>query len=445
MPVSSPRDSAPVLPLDAEWLDGVLRSGWQGHTLCAGGDDVMDQSVLFWLEGKATERTLHLMLRLRAGCDARVRDHLQGHPSVRILHGSIPYPRKQIVAGEVHPLGLGWSMAASTAFDIETPDGIHLRYLPYEPEASLTFSAQGSLTASLPAAEGTLDEARDLLSELGRVVGIDTALSTAADLEYLYLRKVAFSLHLDVDGIEHDPAPLPRKLEQLRHAVSAQLGVADVTQLPRYNWRPGFCTSYNPWSDQIGSGRAGWPFWLCFDVPALDDHALSRFYLGHVIGATSLSVGDRLARLIRTTGHLLAPEERWVRLGAPSRSVNLPDGDRWGGGAFIPLTLLRRPDEATLVFHPELLRRLDAVALDGSESARTLSPQTIHHRLKLSDLGQTESCQVFFKRGVSLFDSLLRINLDSELDRSRVLEAFRNVGLSEVRGVPIEALVRVRQ
>lgn len=446
----------PYQRLDGSWINRVRRSGWQGWTLLAGGEDVMDQAVLFWLEGREAQRSLHLTLRVRQDANANLLARMMHLPG-RVAHASVvPYPRKQIVAGEVYPLGQEWVLPGS-AVDVRLGTHLTVRYLPYETEAETTpFSAQGLLTATLDPAHARISETHAILAALSRDLGMNTRLSTPIDLEILYLRKMAFALRLESSELEerlryYREKPPIQMLQAAQRWMSAQVGEADVTRLATYDWRPHFGSAYNPWAGQVGKGRAGWPHWYRFDVdPGLFDGRLGRCYLGHDLGAQAQNVGDRVARIIRTTGYLLSSEERWMRLGTPSQSIFLPDGQA-GGGAFVPLRLCREPDQAALVFDPHLLRRLDHIAVDlGRPKPGTqglpLSPSLVTDRLTLDHLSGSRwrSAYVYLKRGVALLDSLLRINVDKDGDRVRVLDALRTLGVTRVRDLPVEELVRVR-
>ena len=446
----------PYQRLDGTWINRVRRSGWQGWTLLAGGEDIMDQAVLFWLEGRESQRSLRLTLRVRQDANASLVARMMHLPG-RIVHASsVPYLRKQIVAGEVYPLGQEWRLPGS-AIDVRLGTHLTVRYLPYETEAETTpFSAQGLLTATLEPAHARISETHAVLAALSRDLGMNTRLSTPIDLEVLYLRKMAFALRLDSGDLEerlryHREKPPLQMLQAAQRWMSAQVGESDVTRLSTYDWRPHFGSAYNPWAGQVGKGRAGWPHWYRFDVePRLFQKGLGKFYLGHDLGATA-QVGDRVARIIRTTGYLLSSEERWMRLGLPSQSVLLPDGQA-GGGAFVPLRVVKDPSQATLVFEPQLLRRLDHIAVDlgrvrSVPQGQPLSPSLVTDRLTLEHLSgaRWRSAYIYLKQGVALLDSLVRINVDKDGDRVRVLDALRTLGVTNVRGVPAEELVSVRE
>ncbi|NDD27880.1 MAG: hypothetical protein EB084_06415 [Proteobacteria bacterium] len=442
--LTRPGPGAPYQRLDSVWMSRVRRSGWQGWTLLAGGDDVMDQSILFWQEGKGPSRSLSLTLRVRQGSDRKVRDALSGKPRLDMYRGSIPYPRKQIVAGEVHPLDRQWALMAGTALDVQIDARLRIRYLPYEDAASsdvLPYSAQGCLTVVLEGAQGHIDEVTPMLLLLRNELGLDTRLSTAADLEMLYLRKVAWAMRVDLDTLEQSASGTPKeRLEALRAEVSRALSVDDVTRVPGYSHAPHFGTAFNPWTSTIGAGEAGWPHWFRFDVEPLLQGPLGSCFLGHDLAASPTHVADRVARVFRSTGHLLSAEERWLRLGTPSQSIHLHHGQR-GAGAYLPLRLIPDDRSASLVFDIRLLQRADAIALDAEAGAP--SPQNLTERLPLDALHPDRPCGIYFKRGVSLMDSLVRINLPREADRERVLHTLRLVGIEQLGGRPVDEAIQI--
>ena len=432
--------------LDTPWLQRVRRSGWQGCTLFAGGEDVLDQTLLFWEEGKGPQRTLNLSLRVRRDCDATVLARLHGNPTLEVHEQAIPYPRKQVVAGEVHPLDREWSLVAGGALDASWPGPVRVRYFPYLPAVAASdqvpFATQGSLTLVLEGAAGRIDEAERLLEVLGSL-GVCTTLSSADDLEYLYLRKIAWACHLDETAGPTSDAPLGERSAWLVSELSRHLGVTDVTREARYDPRPHHSSAYNPWARAVGSGEAGGPHWYRFDMEPALRGPLARTWLGHDLAAQAPDLGNRIARIIRTTGYLLSAEERWLRLGTPSQSVFGPSG-KVGGGTHVPMHLLSDPAQATLVFSHKLLRRADHVAVRSEDDARALTPALLASRLRLEHATAYEPCEVFFKRSVSLVDMLVRINVDHESDRARILEAFGHVGITRLKAGPVDELVKVR-
>ena len=115
---------------------------------------------------------------------------------------------------------------------------------------------------------------------------------------------------------------------------------------------------------------------------------------------------------------------------------------RSGGARYVFTHLENRPDKATLVFNQDLLLRSDQIGFrpgrfgrvyDGREALRT--PLEAYHR--------TPIYEVMLQNSVSFLDYLEQVNLPSREDRVQVLEAFREVGIQEIRGVPVEELVRV--
>ncbi|MBM3464815.1 MAG: hypothetical protein FJX76_22180 [Armatimonadetes bacterium] len=443
--VAPPGGSRPnyVQRLDAAWMNRVHRSGWQGWTLLAGGEDVMDQAVLFWEEGKGSHRALSLSLRLRRDSNGKVYDAISTMPGLQIFPGSIPYPRKQVVAGEVHPLDRQWSLVSGTARDAHLDPHTRVRYFPYEgPGSDVPFSAQGSLTLIREGARGMVDEVASMLAALTSSLRIDTRLSTGLDLELLYLRKLAWARRLNVH--DDDPSrPLADRVARLRRTLGGALGLGDLAEVRRYDWRPRYGSNYNPWAAAVGTGEAGWPHWHLLDMEEALQGPLSRAWLVHDLASRAPHVGDRVARIIRSTGYLLSSEERWMRLGTPSQSIYMPQG-ALGAGSYVPMGLTEDPEKATLVFHRDLLRRMDHLAVPRVERAEALSPQIVGERIALETCRATPECDVYFKHSVSLVDALARINTDSESDRAKILDAFRAVGIRRLRGVPVENVVRMR-
>ena len=101
-----------------------------------------------------------------------------------------------------------------------------------------------------------------------------------------------------------------------------------------------------------------------------------------------------------------------------------------------------------LIIDEAELGRTDWYAYTG-DNFGTTQPSTFHSRQGSEEFvrGQKEGYyqsgnEIMFRQGIPA-TSIQKIRCPGERERSRLLQAFRNAGITEVNGVPIEDFVEV--
>lgn len=445
LPHGAPVSSAPCQELDQAFCDRILRSGWQGQSVLVAGD-VEDGTLLAWTEEGPSGRSLHLRGYLTEEGHRKVQARFEEDAWTGWRRSALEVPRLVLDEGVLRQTGDTFRLPGGRRVERTSPEGVQIRYFPhvedYHPNGSPAAppaSVQGQLELRLDGARVCPEELRLLLDVL-RGLGAEATPATAQDLELQYLRQMARALEAGGREFEKGLSARTQVGEQVgfaRRFLSQHLGIEDVASLPDYDWRPHFDTLFAG-RPEPGQG-GGWAHWNRFDAPLYLGAELAEHRLTHHVHG---DVGASVAAMIVGSGGLQATEERLGRLGMDAVGISSLKDRRSGGARYVFTHLERNPRNATLVFSQDLLRRADQVGFrpgcfghvhSGREARKT--PLEAYHR--------TPIYEVMLKNSVSFIDSLEQVNLPSERDRDLVLAAFARVGIQEIRGVPVEEVVRV--
>lgn len=355
-------------------------------------------------------------------------------PSVRHRHGRIELtdePGRQLPG-----------QAIRIEFDKQT----RAEYIAYNStENGRIYSKQGLLRVQIdgdPTPE-KINRALDHLRELG----LDVRPATKEDIELMYLKKMAWVHKLD-EEVESLLAGLTREeqLKALRRFWSERLGVDDVTKLPGYNPMP----TYFEASPVLGRrGEYGWPRWYRFDLTPEDlEREMGDYYLVHKF--TTGEPEDVLPIILEHNGYMISTEEK-ARVGVPIRGMSPIDDMASGGAEFVFLRI--KPESRAkstvyhLVFDKRLLLDMDVIAYDDDYYGRTTGDFIRTHRMISIDkwkwaADRREYNEVIVKRNMPLLQYLEYVNAYNERHRERLIRIFKRYGIHEVRGRPIEEVVR---
>ncbi|MGI5843838.1 MAG: hypothetical protein ACOX9B_06655 [Candidatus Xenobium sp.] len=439
-----PQARLPVQSLDQTFCERIEGSGWQGQSLLVSGE-VEDCALLAWVEHGEKGLSLHLRGYLTEEGDRRMQAWISAQPEVSSRHSELETPRLHMDRGLLREGEETLYFPVGQHFELQDAGGFGLRYSPrvpgYVPSdargTSPPASVQGMVELQLPLDEVDPEGVQRLLEPL-RASGVVEGMATSQDLELAYLQRMSRALGVETRVLQADGAAAKgERILQARQDLSAALGIPDVARLPDYDWKPRFDELFvdGPRPGQTG----GWPRWNRFDASVYLDQELRDWRLTHHVYGNQ---GAKVAEMIRTTGGLQCTEERLGRLGSGALGISSMKDRRSGGARYVFTHLENRPDKATLVFNQDLLLRSDQIGFrpgrfgrvyDGREALRT--PLEAYHR--------TPIYEVMLQNSVSFLDYLEQVNLPSREDRVQVLEAFREVGIQEIRGVPVEELVRV--
>ena len=439
----------PYQKIDETFMKQVKKAGWQGQTILAGGTDIEDQSILTWMENGNNGRTLNLTFKLTQEGHNKLIRALNKRGGYSTKKGAINRLHKKISQGSLTVLRESTPIPMGKTLNIQL-DGMTAHYNPLEKfngdstdSDHTPYSSQGKMNITIPAANMTPDEIKKVLDNLSEF-GIDTHLSTPKDLEYLYLRKMLWSMGLQDDALMKSLSIQPDlsgKMEICKDQLSRATGIEDVTKIKGYDWTPKFSSLYR--RDALSGEKAGRAYWERFDADTYIDNELKNYSLAHTI--YSDSPAQVISRIIESTGSLLSTENRFNRLGMPVAGISSNIDRHRGGASYVFTHLTREPDNSVFVLSKKLLRRCDQVAFPMGVFGRVNHNGAVRNKVQLSNYNSTPLYEVMFKDSVSLLDYLEQINVGSEMERVRVLASFAKMRIKEVGGKPVEEIVKINR
>lgn len=257
--------------------------------------------------------------------------------------------------------------------------------------------------------------------------------------------------------LQNERSLLAEKARMLKRFFEKKMGLAPggLEKLPSYRPVPG-----------AAQQKKGFYFWNRFDLtPEQVKQKAKGYVLTHKlegVGSDSKtsSKADVLCRIIENGGVLASTELR-RRMGVKHSGMSSAD-DMKTGGASYAFTFFRKASQQRsydIVWNPEtLLTRSDwfATKYDAygvtnpkdykySTSGRTRKVEDLPEYAKDDSAGNLRA-QVMFKNGIDLLGEHAPkyIFVTTEADRQKVLASFAKVGVSELKGRPVEEVVKVR-
>lgn len=341
---------------------------------------------------------------------------------------------------------------SATAIEIDAGPDVQVIYTPHT-DSSTEYSDQGRLRIRVlgEASKDKLDRALDVLGQLG----LDNKLATPEDVELLYLRKVSYAAGVDPDGVDIPGLTTGERVQKFRDFWSKRMNVADVTKLPQYDPTPHYDAP--SWSAQRHGATegVGIPRFRRFDITMEQlEREVPDLVLVHSLTGNVRSPLEFLQKALADNGSLVATETKF-RLGIPvNSSSGMSAGpDQASGGASYVFTRQRTEASANsssyaFVFDKSALLDPDAIVYSGDnygkvtpENIANNRQRTVKDWQRISRGGGSD--ETIFKGTLSFADYLKHINVRTSTERNEVLDLFRKYGVTHIRNVPIETVVRV--
>jgi len=366
----------------------------------------------------------------------------------QIVGGKITVQSEEVSFGQVHST----FSSSGLEYKIDLGDGVEGIYRPWIKENY--YAHQGQLEIRVMK-DCTPETANQLLAKLERL-GVDATFASSEQAELMYLSKQAYILKEDsslawkklMQRLDHDKANPSERVNALRGFWSDKLGVADVTKMPGYDPEGKYSIMASGWKDKR---EAGWRSQLRFDI---SDEQINRDLKGYglyhqVTGRGSLP--EVLESALTNNGAMVSTVEK-VRIGVPVGGMS-PNADMESGGASYFFTRIRKlPSTSSssstgFYFKPTLLRRMDAITYDCDKYGRVTEDHVRKFRRSTLDdfkkLGSgNHSDETIFKNSVTILDNLDMVAVQSETERTKVLDIFRRHGVTQLPdGRRIETVV----
>ena len=339
-------------------------------------------------------------------------------------------------------------------YNIEWPDGMIVRYRPSRPDNPMAFWGELDIVQMGKWDAASLQKMFDRLEEMG----LDARLSTAEDLELMYLKRQGFTLKQDEADSAYrtllsDTASLPVSEQVTRHQRywSDFLGVEDVTKLEHYRPQGEREISFTAWLKEEGSQslRAGHRNQYRFDVA--DKDIPKNYNLFHSPSSLGESTDSGILTFLKTgilesNGKLMSLKDK-LRNGVRSRDESADwDLDR-GGGSYAYLRSLANKDNwIGLYFKKRNYRRMDARHVNSDETG-SIPERKRRAKLTAGELRKFASSEneMLFKNGMDLIGELEAVVMESASGRDEAIALFKAAGWDRLPdGRSIEEVVMLR-
>jgi hypothetical protein len=336
----------------------------------------------------------------------------------------------------------------ANGYKIELPeDNVVIQYIPWSVSNT---TRQGSLSIHV-LGDDPYGSARKAMAQMG-VMGLPVTSSSDQEMELYYWRslygklsensltgggsKYATILN-DGKAIVSPVGPLTADEELTRWralwsplVTKAQFDefVGSKGYLPRFNRT--LVTS----PDVQTVGR---PYWIRFDVTpdVLKDSAFLSADLHNVHDLPS----------IVKSGGMLATQERLRLLGDWSDGMSSHDDESRGSGAFTFLRQNRENSGADLYINPRVLANTSTYSYAGDTfgalTSRGSAPFSVVEAMKFYRTGSgvgVSNNETMVKSTVSLLDNLEVMKADSASMRTQLIDYLHGIGITEIRGLPVE-------
>ena len=284
-----------------------------------------------------------------------------------------------------------------------------------------------------------------------KALGVDTHLANPDELDVMFLRKAARVAGLD------DSAAF-KKISTTLPASEQRAALAEFWEART----PGFMKT-QAWKERLlwesGVEGQGTPQWLRFDIA--DEIAAAKkkgAEFVHNVSATNREdYLERLESIIRSDG-MLSTRER-MRLGISHPDDHLrpgrrkgwsPDEDRHSGGSsytFLRVRMNPQGQKYQVNFDFDLARSANSVGYPRDRYG-TVVPDQLGIRVNQTAEGivgmAPYSMNEFnVKGGIGLRQFLTKVYAENKTEKDAILKIFRKYGVSEIRGTPVEDIVRI--
>ena len=337
-------------------------------------------------------------------------------------------------------------------YNIEWPDGMIVRYRPSGPDNPMAFWGELDIVQMGKWDAASLQKMFDRLEEMG----IDARLSTAEDLELMYLKRQGFTLKQDEADSAYktlltDTAGLPVAEQVTRHKQywSNFLGVEDVAALEHYRPQGEREISFSAWAKEKREESAGHRNQYRFDVAEKD--IPKNYDLFHSPSSLGESSDSGILTFLKTgilesNGKLMSLKDK-LRNGVHSRDESADWDLNRGGGSYAYLRSLPKKDDwLGLYFKKRNYRRLDArhIKTDGRGHIPEAPRRT---KLTAGELRKFASSgnEMLFKNGMDLIGELEAVVMESASGRDEAIRLFKAAGWDRLPdGRSIEEVIMLR-
>jgi hypothetical protein len=291
-------------------------------------------------------------------------------------------------------------------------------------------------------------------AQLGKM-GLNVNDANEEDLELFYWRHLSRIMEDRVDSKSNagfGSAPKYKKFQKEKPVETAKLSSAEELEA----WKKAFAnlTSREQIDEFVNSGGhlpkfghyhlkdqskySGQPYWERFDV---DDEVWKTKQL-----PSGAFYDDSHAEFVTMTGGMLSTEARLRTLGLWKGGMSSSADQTYGsaGFVFIRQNLEAKPDSSGynlqhIYYSPKILKRTHNYSFsdDHYGNMKLKSEQSYFDFDKLTQ-HNGGSNEVMVKHAVSLLDDIEIVTFTDSALRDKVIKSLKDLGIDEIRGVPVE-------
>lgn len=335
----------------------------------------------------------------------------------------------------------GTTEQTGNRFILKLPSGITISYRPYEKDYSYI---HGEKINSL-AVQGDIEilsgqgcNIKNLLSEVGKALGVEIKEPLKGEMELLYLKKNITSMKLDgpdyrvmLEKWNKEAVPVETQVVALLAYLKKEIFV-DVWNLPSYNWEPV--------QDKISGIPGGKPYWTGINSDKYLNGSLKNFKLVH--NNYSDNEVQAILDIFCNTKSLISTKERQMSLGISNRGITSDRDMDVGAGNYTFFHLSKSSSRGSLVLSNRPMERTDTVIHKVGKFGK-VGKKDFEDRIALDKAHLIPVYEVMVKDGVSLENYLEKINVSSEENKALLIEGLKSYGINSLNGKPLEEIIDV--
>ncbi|MEQ8222484.1 MAG: hypothetical protein ABRQ37_09305, partial [Candidatus Eremiobacterota bacterium] len=420
-------------------MSDISASKWRGETLWCGAG-LFEDNHLMAVQVKKSDGSDKIKLtgKIDRDKDEFIRKFFEANGAI-YEKGTFAAEKVKISKGKL--VGNGTMEQTGNRFTMSLPSGITISYRPYEKNYSYTHGEDVNSLAiqgDIEIVSGQGYDIKNLLSEVGKALGVEIKEPLKGEMELLYLKKNITAMKLDgpeyramMEKWKEEPVSLETQVVALLAYLKKETSV-DVWNLPSYKWEPV--------QDKVCDTPGGKPYWTGLYSDKYLDGNLKDFKLVH--NNYSTDEVQAILDIFRDTGSLISTKDRQMSLGISNRGITSDRDMDVGAGNYAFFHLSRSSSRASLVLSNRPMERTDTVIHKVGKFGK-VGEKDLDERITLDKAHLMPVYEVMVKDGVVLDHYLEKINVSSEENKSRLIEGLKSYGITSLNGKPLEDVIDI--
>lgn len=333
-------------------------------------------------------------------------------------------------------------------YDVEYGD-VLIQYRPWD-EPGVAPSQQGLLRFKVKNWQGTTEQMEDVLDTL-RTMGLDLSDADEESLQLFYWRHLMGILQDRADGHSakwgkitqsfkdaQSENPNMSASEELAALQAAWATVIGEKAVETADWMPKF-SRFNPHvTHDDAEFTAGHPYWL---RPDADIEDVRASWGENSLAISSVGNFHNMDQIV-LSGGMLSTEERTRVLGQWVTGMSSSEDQGYGSGGFVFTRQNLSSSYGQVYYHPKVALRTSNYSFNGDnfgdiKKRKSSAYWGLKQALSHSDSGN----ELMVKHGMSFLDDIAVVRFPNEEARDKVLNRYKELGITELHGVPIEKVL----